>query len=231
LEKVEIGLATLYLGDASDAITRIEQVDAIITDPPYGVGFKYSLHDDRPDAYEGGYGKWLMEIIKSAEQKCAPLSPVFIWQSGTNIHKFAEWFPRKWRLFVAAKNFVQMRPTQMQYSYDPVIVWWTPGDGRPWTQGKKNRDFHVANTAPVVGQKNNIERQHPCPRPLDQVTHIIEQWCKPESTVLDLFAGSGTTGVACVSLGRKFIGVEKDPKYFEIACKRIEDAQRQEQMF
>jgi tRNA G10 N-methylase Trm11 len=49
LEKVEIGLATLYLGDASDAITRIGQVDAIITDPPYGVGFKYSLHDDRPD--------------------------------------------------------------------------------------------------------------------------------------------------------------------------------------
>lgn len=229
--KVEIGLATLYLGDCAEVLHNIKEVNAIITDPPYGVGFKYEMHDDRPESYDGGYGTWLMSIIESAEKKCSPSSPVFIWQSGTNIHKFAEWFPRKWRLFIAAKNFVQMRPTAMQYAYDPVIVWWTDGNEKPWSEKTKSRDFHIANTAPVIGQKNNLERQHPCPRPLDQVTHIVTQWCKPGSLILDLFMGSGTTGVACVSTQRKFIGIEKDPKYFDIACQRIENAQRQENLF
>ena len=50
-------------------------------------------------------------------------------------------------------------------------------------------------------------------------------------TILDPFMGSGTTGVACMNLGRKFIGIEREPKYFEIACRRIEDAQRQERLF
>lgn len=229
--KVEIGLATLYLGDCVDVLPTLEMVDALITDPPYGVGFKYENHDDRPEAYENGYDKWLMNIIEMSEKLCRPVSPVFVWQSGTHMKEFATRFPRDWRLFVAAKNFVQMRPTAMQYSFDPVIVWWTPGDEKPYSLKTASRDFHVANTAPVVGQKNNPERQHPCPRPLDQVNHIIVQWTKPNSTVLDPFMGSGTTGVACVQNNRKFVGIEKDKKYFDIACERIENAQRQESLF
>ena len=57
--------------------------------------------------------------------------------------------------------------------------------------------------------------------------HMVGQWAKPEGVVLDAFMGSGTTGVACMNLGRQFIGIEREPKYFDIARRRIEDAQRQ----
>jgi site-specific DNA-methyltransferase (adenine-specific) len=225
-----IAEATLYLGDCRDVMPAIGTADALVTDPPYGVGFKYASHDDRPEAYEGGYGNWLMERIAAAESALSPGAPVFVWQSGKNMRQFSAWFDRDWRLFVAAKNFVQMRPTAMQWTYDPVIVWWTPG-ARPWGAATRARDFHVANTAPVIGQGRNIEKSHPCPRPLDQVKHVIEQWCRPRSTVLDIFMGSGTTGVACAALGRSFVGIESDAGYFDLACRRIEMADRNRDLF
>ena len=228
-EPVIIGDATLYLGDCMDILPTLGKVDAVITDPPYGVGFKYESHDDRPSAYEGGYDAWLMGILESCESLCSEASPIFVWQSGTHIYLFGNRFPRDWRLFIAAKNFVQMRPTAMQYSFDPVVCWWTRG--KAWSAGNATRDFHIANTAPVIGQALNIERGHPCPRPLDQMRHIIDQWVRPNSICLDPFMGSGTTGVAAIQLGRKFIGIEREPKYFDIACQRIEQAAAQGQLF
>jgi adenine-specific DNA-methyltransferase len=73
--------------------------------------------------------------------------------------------------------------------------------------------------------------KHPCEKPLSLMTHIVGTSSKPGQTVLDPFAGSGTTGVAAVQMGRNFIGIEREPKYFDIACRRIEDAQRQGDMF
>lgn len=225
-----IGDCRLILGDCREVLPTLGPVDAVVTDPPYGVGFKYASHDDRPEAYEGGYGAWLWALLEAAERLCAPGSPVFVWQSGPNLRHFNEWFPRDWRLYVAAKNFVQMRPTAMQWCFDPVAVWWTPGE-KPWSAGTATRDFHVANTAPVVATPENLEKGHPCPRPLDQVCHILEQWVKPDGVVLDIFAGSGTTGVAAIRTGRRFVGVEKDPGYFDIACRRIEEAYKQPRLF
>lgn len=225
-----IGECRLILGDCRDVLPSIGPVDAVVTDPPFGVGFKYATHDDRPEAYEGGYGSWLWQRIEAAESLCRPGSPVFVWQSGPHLRRFVEWFPREWRLFVAAKNFVQMRPTAMQFAFDPVAVWWTPGE-KPWSAGTASRDFHIANTAPVVATPENIEKAHPCPRPLDQVAHIIEQWVRPGGTVLDLFTGSGTTGVAALNAGRRFVGCEIDPTYFDVACRRIEAAYRQPRLF
>ena len=225
-----IGDCTLILGDCLEILPTLNKVDAVITDPPYGVGFKYACNDDRPEAYEGGYGPWLMRRLEASEALCVPGSPVFVWQAGPNLKRFNEWFPRDWRLFCAAKNFVQMRPTPMQWAFDPVVVWWVPGSA-PWSAGTATRDFHVANTAPVIGQENRIERSHPCPRPLDQVQHVIDQWVRDGGTVLDPFMGSGTTGAACAKLGRKFIGIEIDPGYFDIACRRIEEAYRQADLF
>jgi DNA modification methylase len=221
-----IGNATLYLGDCLDILPTLPKVDAVITDPPFGVGFKYESHDDSPD----GYIEWLWPLIEQAEALCHPGSPVFVWQSGVNLRKAAEWFPRDWRLFVAAKNFVQMRPTAMQWSFDPVICWWIEG-AKPWSAGTASRDFVIANTAPVVASPENIEKGHPCPRPLDLLAHIVTQWVKPDATMLDPFMGSGTAGVAAAMHGRRFVGIEKEPKYFDIACRRIDEAQKQAALF
>lgn len=224
-EPVMIGSATLYLGDCRDILPTLGKVDAVVADVPFGIGFKYASHDDTPK----GYIEWLWPILEAAERLCAPGSPIFVWQASKNVRRFAEWFPRDWRLFVAAKNFVQMRPTAMQWAYDPILVWWT--DGKPWYAGTQSRDFFVCNTAPVVACPNNIEKGHPCPRPLDLLRLIVGQWVRPYGTALDPFMGSGTTGVAAVQMGRKFIGIEKDPRYFDIACRRIEEAQRQGDLF
>lgn len=226
MNPVIIGNATLYLGDCREILPTLPKVDAVITDPPYGVGFKYESHNDNPV----GYIEWLWPIIESAESICSEGSPIFVWQSATNIRKLAEWFPREWRLFVAAKNFVQMRPTAMQWSYDPVLCWWK-GTEKPWSLGTASKDFTIANTAPVISNPSNIEKGHPCPRPLDLMINMVGQWVRPDSVCLDPFMGSGTTGVAAVQMDRKFIGIEREPKYFDIACERIENAQRQESLF
>lgn len=218
------GRVVLYCGDCLEVLPTIGKVDAVVTDPPYAVGFKYLSHDDSPEAYDGGYGNWLFKRIEAAESICNPCSPVFVWQAAKHVPIFHSIFPRDWRLFIAAKNFVQMRPCAMQYAFDPVVVWWTPGTHKPWAEGTASRDFHIANTAGIVSNTTNVEKGHPCPRPLDQVSHVIEQWVRIDSIVVDLFMGSGTTGVAAVKLGRRFIGIEKEPTYFEIAKRRIMDA-------
>jgi site-specific DNA-methyltransferase (adenine-specific) len=73
--------------------------------------------------------------------------------------------------------------------------------------------------------------EHPCPKPVRAWEWLIEKASQPGETVLDPFMGSGTTGVACAKLGRKFIGIEIEPRYFDIACRRIEEAYRQADLF
>ena len=194
-------------------------IGAIIIDPPFGIDFKYANYDDTSE----GYGEWLWSCIEIAESKCVAGAPVFVWQAMPNVRKFIEWFPREWRLFAACKNWVQIRQTTMQYSYDPVVVWWTPGE--VWSAGTLSRDFYIADTSPSSRVKlGDVVKGHPCPRPLAQVQHIIEQWVHPDSTVIDFFMGSGQTGVACIKTGRKFIGVEIDETYFRLAQERVAKA-------
>ena len=223
MKTVQIGNATLILGDCMDVLPTLPKVDAVITDPPYGIGFKYESHDDTSE----NYGPWLWSIIQTAESKCNEGAPIFVFQAVKNINRFHEWFPRNWRVYIAAKNFVQIRKG-MQYGYDPVVCWWT--DGEPWYAGNCSRDFFVADTASQITGRG-IEKGHPCPRPLDQMRSLVFEWVRPQGFVLDPFMGSGTTGVAAIQLGRKFIGIEREPKYFDIACQRIEQAVAQGQLF
>ena len=74
-------------------------------------------------------------------------------------------------------------------------------------------------------------KEHPTQKPLPLIQWCIERLPETAQTILDPFMGSGTTGVACAKLGRKFIGIELEPKYFDIACRRIEDAYKQPDLF
>lgn len=104
----------------------------------------------------------------------------------------------------------------------------TPIDG----VGRNIPDYGLRYNWWVISNSSSKEKgDHPAPMPYKMATAHILTWTVPNETVLDPFTGSGTTGVACARLGRKFIGIEIEPRYFDIACKRIEEAQRQGDMF
>jgi site-specific DNA-methyltransferase (adenine-specific) len=218
--KEVIGDCTLYLGDCLEILPTLEKVDAVITDPPYGIGFKYESHDDSSEAYPE-----MMRAVISATDKILSEGVRVFWQGMLNADRWHEWFPRGFRLFAACKGFVQYRPTSVQFSWDPVVFW-----GNPSTEPNVNaKDFHVQAMAPFGAGRSRID--HPCPRPIEQVRYVVQVFTIYDETILDPFMGSGTTGVACVNLGRKFIGIEIEPKYFDIACERISQAQKQGRLF
>lgn len=123
-----------------------------------------------------------------------------------------------------AKNFTQILPgIGPLWSTDFALFWPV---GAPKQRGK-GRDYHVA----ITSDMSTRPKGHPCPRPIDQMRHVVDCFSDAGQTVADCFMGSGTTGVGCMNLGRKFIGIEIEPKYFDIACERIDNAQRQARMF
>jgi site-specific DNA-methyltransferase (adenine-specific) len=219
-------LGVLYCCDCLTILPHLEPVDLVLTDPPYGIGFKYESHDDTPEKY----GEFIWERIEAAENILKNGGMVFVFQAMLNVRNLHNWFPRNWRIFAAAKNFVQMRPCAMQYSFDPCVVWWKDGE-KPFSKGTASRDFHIGNTANTLNRGAGEGYGHPCPRPLDQIQHIIDQWSAEGTSVLDPFIGSGTTAVACERLKRRWIGIEISEEYCAIAVKRIEAERKQLKLF
>ena len=218
--KEVIGNAVLYLGDCLEILPTLPKVDAVITDPPYGIGFKYESHIDDSDAYP--------TMMKNVIELCDSLvddGTFFFWQAMLNADRWHEWFPRGFRILASCKNFTQFRPISVQFGFDPIIYW---RKGKDHSGKAGVRDWHIANTAAFIC---GIKWGHPCPRPIDATEWVVDLGSAKEQGVLDPFMGSGTTGVACMNLGRKFIGIEIEPKYFDIACERIKNAQRQERLF
>ncbi len=217
----QIGRATLYLGDCRDVLPTLAGFDAIITDPPYGIGFEYDNHDDSDeDAYcellECLQGQRLAllqypeEMMRLVVPTLGPPSEVLAWVYPSNLRRqFRLW--GIWDLpvdFAAvrqpARNPDDARVSPMVSSYD----WWEQ---------------------PQVKNVSAEKTSHPCQIPVSSVERVM-RLCGVKSPC-DPFLGSGTSGVAAFNLGLPFIGIEKSPTYFDIACKRIEDAQRQGSLF
>ena len=209
---IVIGDCTLHLGDCLEIMPTIGEVDAVVTDPPYGIGFKYEMYDASSDNYP--------EMMRAAVGICLDLcdGPQFWFQGMPQASRWHEWFPKDFRQMAACKTFVQIRKGRVQWAHDPVIFW--EGTG---VVDETLRDWIVAGPEWQLGKND-----HPCPRPL---SHMLRLTGAVSGTILDPFMGSGTTGVACSKLGRKFIGIEIVPAYFDIACERIEDAYRQRDLF
>lgn len=204
-----IGLATLYLADNREAFPLVGQVDAVITDPPYGVGFAYASHDDTPI----GYQDWCAEWFASLRAICD--GPIAISCGLANV---ADWPKPTWML-AWHKPAAMGRCAVGFNNWEPVLLY-----GKP--RGEQGADVIRAPLIP-----DDALAGHPCPKPLGWATGLIHRVASKCETILDPFMGSGTTGVAAVQMGKRFIGIECDPDYFRMACKRIEDAQRQGDMF
>jgi adenine-specific DNA-methyltransferase len=216
-------LVRVIHGDCLAVFPTLEagSVDAIVTDPPFGIGFTYG--DKREFASDPvAYWDWLGPRMDAALECLKPGGFVAVWQVQLNFRHFWDWFGPDIHVYCAAKNFVQMRPTPINYGYDPVVMFYKSG-GPPLRPDNPQRsvDFFVADTASVVSQKGRPEKGHPCPRPLDQIRVILDNFVLPGGVVLDPFAGSGTTLVACVKTGRAGVGIEIEGRYIEIIHRRL----------
>ena len=206
-----IGDATLYLGDCMDILPTLPKVDAVITDPPYGISragqqetFTKNQKHKRKHFEDLGWddgrpSKELFDLMLKSADKC------LIW---------------------GGNYFADMLPATMGWLYwDKGQKGLSMSDGElAWTSEQKALRSIVVNRSSLVGS------EHPTQKPIQVMTWSIDQLGNPK-TIFDPFMGSGTTGVAAIQMGRKFIGIEREPKYFDIACKRIEQAVAQPRLF
>lgn len=202
------GGITIYHGDCREILPEVSG-SALVTDPPYGIGWARATWNDDPEAYPE-LMRWLVSEGIRIGGWC------FVFQAMPNIGRFHEWFPEGWRIFAACKNFAQIRPTGVWHSWDPV-VFWNSGQNSGQNSVHTNRDFHVGNVAGCFGDKVG----HPSPRPLDTMRHIVQLAAPVDGLVIDPFAGSGTTLKAAKETGRRAIGIEIEERYCEIAAKRL----------
>ena len=209
--KEVIGNATLYLGDCHDILPLLPKVDAVITDPPYGIGEAAGKNKSR--------GK--LAVAKDFGNDAWDDEPI----SDDLIRMVRE--AGKWSVIFGG-NY---------YALPPAKCWlvWDKENGESdfadcelaWTNLPKavRRIRYMWNG--MLRANGEARGDHPTQKPIGVMAWAINHVPDPCRTILDPFMGSGTTGVACMNLGRSFIGIEREPKYFDIACRRIEDAQRQ----
>ena len=213
IEPVVIGNARLYLGDCRAILPNLPKVDAVITDPPYGIGVcgnEGGVTSLKSGAKDYGKQEWDSEPIGAVEiALILPAAKTHVIWGG---NYFAAHLPNSQGWLVWDKL------NGDGFSLADVELAWTSRD-------KAARIFRMSRTA-VFSE----DKQHPTQKPIGLMEWCIKQAGDP-ATILDPFMGSGTTGVACMNLGRSFIGIEREVKYFDIACRRIDDAQRQSRLF
>lgn len=199
-----------------DVLPTLGKVDAVCTDPPYGMRWNTDSsrfsggHRESIARREQGRNDW--GAITADDQPFDPspwlgFSHVILWGANHYASRLPVGTTLIWikRLDGAFGSFLS----------DAEIAWMKGGHG-----------VYCFRDLSMMAEAKN--RCHPSQKPTD-----VMRWCvgKTSGTILDPFMGSGTTGVACTKMGRRFIGIEIEPKYFDIACRRIEEAYRQPDMF
>ncbi len=199
-----IGPCTLYHGDCREILPTLGKVDAVVTDPPYGINYQPS----------GGNGLAKRGNLPTVINDDRPFDPT-------------PWLGFREVTLWGANHYADKLPAKSSW-----LVWYKK-DG---VSGCEFADCEMAwsSLGPVAKVFNHrwhgmlrdsergSKREHPTQKPLE-----LMEWCigfTTGATILDPFMGSGTTGVAAVKLGRKFIGIEIDERYFQIACERIAKA-------
>lgn len=304
-----IGNATLYQGDCREILPGLPKVDAVITDPPYGV------LDESWDAMSfRELQRFTMEWVALVSRKAETLVTFFAQEKRAALDPLLQALYDECRQLVWNKCGGRVSEHGMFYSFEPIFfcqpkrTWsvcepkgmevasmltaaresagmskgavdmavrgkktglcyrWEEAECLPTEeQVEKLKEilnlpdgFDVAYRL-AVNSRNNVvalaratasnnaarccdvfsippstgggPNRHPTEKPVQLMAALLDVASEQGQAILDPFMGSGTTGVACMNLGRKFIGIEREPKYFDIACRRIEDAQRQQRLF
>lgn len=232
-----IGNATLYLGDCLEIMPKLEPVDHVICDPPYE-----QVSQDRIGGIKRSDGGKVTErltfagidairadVVGLTKKLCGGWGIFFctaegvaLWRDAIEAAKIKYKTPCIWVKPDAMPKFNGQGPA---LAYENIVTCWN-GDGPArWNAGGKRGVYtHLVNNPERTGL-------HPTEKPRRLMSELVGDFTSPGQTILDPFMGSGTTGVAAVMAGRRFIGIEQNETYFDIACKRIEDAQRQGSLF
>ncbi len=226
MEPVTIGRATLYLGDCRDILPTLGKVDAVVTDPPYLI--------DAPSGAKVQTMRrdYLDEIYRNGLDVGADLSRLFV---APHVISFCN-----------KKQIAQYIFEAEARDYVWTLLTWNKTNPTPFAKNNYLPDteyiFHMWKGVSVRGDYSTKKRWfltdvekndfgHPTVKPLSIIKTLVGNSSDADQTIADPFMGSGTTGVAAVQMGRDFIGIEREPKYFDIACRRIEQAQRQGDLF
>lgn len=234
-----IGRATLYCGDALEIVPTLGRFAHIITDPPYEAITHKALdgkntarrNDGRParTAVDFDPIDAIRERVVAMGDQCdgwflAFCTPEGVWPWAQAINAS----PMKYKracVWVKPDSMPQLNGQGPGAGAENFVAAWAGASHARWNAGGKRGVYtHLVNGP----ERHGV---HPTEKPRRLMAEIIGDFTQPEQVILDPFAGSGTTGVAAVQMGRKFIGIEKDERYFEIMCRRITDAQRQADFF
>ena len=238
--KRTIGDCTLYLGDCLELISTLQVVDCVVSDPPYSSGGmvrgdrmastrnKYqstSVDVEHPEFTgdnrdQRGFHAWAALWLLQALSITKPGGVLVLFSDWRQLPTMTDaiqsggWI---WRGIVPW-NKINSRPQPNRFRAQCEYAVW--GSNGPRDFSTLDASYHpgiLTESPPTNGQ-----RQHTTQKPVG----IMAELCKIAplgGTVLDPFMGSGTTAIACIDIGRKFIGIEKDPGYFDLACRRIEE--------
>jgi len=209
-----IGNATLHLGDCSEILLTLDKVDAVVTDPPYGMKFQSNFRLVKHEKIANDESPELaIEVIKWA-----------IENASHSVYAFGRWdniydYPKPKSLVTWVKNNWSMGDLEHEHARQTEVAFF---------YALQAHKFPKQRPTDVIEWPRTNNEFHPTEKPVG----LMERFCNwTIGTILDPFMGSGTTGVACMNLQRKFIGIEREQKYFDIACKRIEQAQAQQRLF
>lgn len=218
-EPVIIGDATLYLGDCREVWPTVG-ADTVVTDPPYGIGFSYySYHDTRENLRALIAA---MFLHRDRHRRWVVLPGI------TQVHEYP---PSDW-IGCITWNTTGSFGAYGYTQWMPVLLYGADLAGFGNVNGVTKADTLRISGGNGVGLRRSAEEKlHTCPKADNLMKLCIQRFTEHQSSVLDPFMGSGTTGVACANLGRKFIGIEIERKYFDIACERIDAAYSQGRLF
>jgi site-specific DNA-methyltransferase (adenine-specific) len=245
---VQISDCTLIQGDCLEVLPTLADgsCDITVTSPPYNTLPQSSkasgLHGER----KTGINKW----IARAAAGYADHKPEIVYQSWL-VHVLSEcaraskglvWMNHK----VRYRDGIASHPVRfIPFPIYSEVIWdrhgsmalnckrYAPSHEALWAFGSPHWWDDSQNTLLSVWRLgfDRDDNDHPCAFPIEIAQRPIESSCPPNGTVLEPFMGSATTGIACIKTGRKFIGIEKEPRYFDIACERIRKAYEDQGLF
>lgn len=212
---------TLWHGDCLELMKNIPDgsVDLVLTDPPYGMAFKSNYRKEKYNEIKNDKSlEWLEKYVGECFRILKYNTAVYFFCSWHNVDVFKQAIEKKFKIkniLIWEKNNTSMGDLKGSYApkYEMIIF---AHKGRKLLNGFRYADIIKANR---TGNK-----LHPTEKPVDLLELFIKNSSDENAVVFDGFMGSGSTGVACVNTNRRFIGIELDEGYFNIAKKRIEEA-------